>query len=216
MNKLLFLLNVSTIAQNFSPKDSYPNETIRDYLLRDYDKYTRPNNANSTYSGKVYPYTKVYFAFYLMWLSELDCSASNFKGNFYVIYEWDDYRLRFSTDVFEKGKKTNLVELGLKCKFSDKTQVSAADIWIPDLDIMSLTSVGESSKLHREPVTIRADGHISVFKRIFYEGYCSIRPRYFPYDFHTCYVTGFSQIGGVQFEARYPNMVIYICTLASI
>ena len=88
---------------------------------------------------------------------------------------------------------------------------------------MSLTSVGESSKIEKELVTIRKTGRVSVFKRIFYEGntqnfrtknfhskflgYCSIRPRFFPYDFHTCFVTGFSQIGGVHFESKYEEMV---------
>ena len=43
---------------------------------------------------------KVYFSIYLMWLAELDCSASNFKGNFYVIFEWDDYRLKFPYEDF--------------------------------------------------------------------------------------------------------------------
>ena len=104
----MILLKGVVVSQNYAPKDSYPNETIRDYLLRDYDKYTRPNNANFTIKNKAgedqfVTYAKVYFAFYLMWLSELDCSASNFKGNFYVIYEWDDYRLRFTEDVFKKG-----------------------------------------------------------------------------------------------------------------
>ena len=40
-----------------------------------------------------------------------------------------------------------------------------------------------------------------------FSGYCSIRPRFFPYDFHTCFVTGFSQIGGVHFESKYEEMV---------
>ena len=106
---LVVIVNGQRADYDIPPKESLPNETIRDYLLRDYDKYTRPNNANATRQNEagneqVLHYTKVYFAFYLMWLSELDCSASNFKGNFYVIYEWDDYRLRFRSDVFKKGR----------------------------------------------------------------------------------------------------------------
>ena len=54
--------------------------------------------------------------------------------------------------------------------FLDKTQIPAKDIWVPDMDIMSLTSVGESSKIEKELVTIRKTGRVSVFKRIFYEG----------------------------------------------
>ena len=41
---------------------------------------------------------------------------------------------------------------------------------------MSLTSVGESSKIEKELVTIRKTGRVSVFKRIFYEGFL----RFFP------------------------------------
>ena len=47
----------------------------------------------------------------------------------------------------------------------DKTQVLAEDIWVPEMDVMSLTSVGETSKLEKEQVTIRSDGRVSVFKR---------------------------------------------------
>ena len=49
--------------------------------------------------------------------------------------------------------------------------------------------------------------HNIVAFSIFYEGYCSIKPRYFPYDSHICYVTGFSQAGGVIFSRRYDNIV---------
>ena len=47
----------------------------------------------------------------------------------------------------------------------DKTQMRAEDIWVPEMDVMSLTSVGETSKLEKEQVTIRHDGRVSVFKR---------------------------------------------------
>ena len=111
-----------------------------------------------------------------MWLAELDCSASNFKGNFYVIFEWDDYRLKFPYEDF--GASMYHVTFSNVISFLDKTQIPAKDIWVPDMDIMSLTSVGESSKIEKELVTIRKTGRVSVFKRIFYEGKVHFSARY--------------------------------------
>ena len=108
-----------------------------------------------------------------MWLAELDCSASNFKGNFYVIFEWDDYRLKFPYEDFGASMFHETFKNFIS--ILDKTQIPAKDIWVPDMDIMSLTSVGESSKIEKELVTIRKTGRVSVFKRIFYEGTQIIR-----------------------------------------
>ena len=47
--KVFTLILVVTVAKEPSTfskgkKEVKPNETIREYLLRDYDKYSRPNN----------------------------------------------------------------------------------------------------------------------------------------------------------------------------
>ena len=117
----------SSQCQNLSEEKTKKSKdkSLREYLLEGYDKYERPYNSfkNGTRNGekfsisytkarvfsnpkiesilrKIAKHHKVYFSIYLMWLAELDCSASNFKGNFYVIFEWDDYRLKFPYEDF--------------------------------------------------------------------------------------------------------------------
>ena len=102
-----FTFFVMVNAQQCACKDVVPNQKLRDYLLSDYDKYTRPNNDTVMLrNNATVTFTRVYFTLYLMWLSELDCSASNFQGNFYLIFEWNDPRLIFPEKVFGKGFTT--------------------------------------------------------------------------------------------------------------
>ena len=68
------------------------------------DKYTKPDDDIYYGPAKNVTFTRVHFFLYLMWLSELDCSASNFQGNFYLIFEWKDSRLAFPHEIFEKSK----------------------------------------------------------------------------------------------------------------
>ena len=109
---IFFTFFVMASAQQCACKDVVPNQKLRDYLLSDYDKYTRPNTHTAVLpNNATVKYTRVYFTLYLMWLSELDCSASNFQGNFYIIFEWSDPRLQFPEKVFKKGLYSQLSEI---------------------------------------------------------------------------------------------------------
>lgn len=167
--EILLVLLVYQGVQVFSTyvDDVYQyRSNVLNQLQADYDRGIRPSNV-----------TEVSVSFSLLSIKELDSEDQILSGAGFFTVVWNDSRLGWDTSG--------------KIGYLDTVNFLAAELWKPELVILnSVDTISIVTDSNLQFTVISKDpGTVAWKPTIFFEVYCDMDLKFFPFDKHTCGVT---------------------------